>query len=158
MEQSNGKFLLLKILQVKLSKILKADQMKTHFTLSVVHCNCSICVMKQNHHFIVPKEKFSLIKGQESLKEYNFNTGAAKYLSVTTFIKSHSLYPLTCRHLFCGLCGVQSFYIPRSNPDGVGVMPHCVTSNTIKSKTVIAFDGDNWEDSFEKDKTVKHMA
>ena len=31
------------------------------------------------------------------------------------------------RHRFCSVCGVQSFYRPRSNPDGVGVVPHCIT-------------------------------
>ena len=25
----------------------------------------------------------------------------------------------TARHRFCATCGVQAFYIPRSNPDGV---------------------------------------
>ena len=28
--------------------------------LNVYRCNCSVCVMKQNHHFCVPKSKFKL--------------------------------------------------------------------------------------------------
>ena len=48
-----------------------------HF-ISVVKCNCSICHMKQNHHFIVPKEDFTLISGESNLTVYTFNTGAAK--------------------------------------------------------------------------------
>ena len=62
------------------------------------------------------------------------------------------------RHYFCRLCGVQSFYIPRSNPGGVAVMPHCVTSDTILATTVVTFDGANWEEAFCRDQTVKNMA
>ena len=59
--------------------------------------------MKQNHHFIVPKENFTLLKGEEDGKiiKYEFNTKQAK-------------------HTFCATCGVQSFYIPRSNQNGYG--------------------------------------
>ena len=63
--------------------------------------SCSICAMKSNLHFVVPSSKFRLIKGSESLQTYTFNTHKAK-------------------HMFCKICGVQSFYIPRSNPDGYG--------------------------------------
>lgn len=45
------------------------------------------------------------------------------------------------------MCGVQSFYTPRSNPDGVGVMPHCLEKETIKSINMKYFDGANWEES-----------
>ena len=33
-------------------------------TLKCVNCNCSICTKKQNHHFIVPKHKFTLLCGE----------------------------------------------------------------------------------------------
>ena len=56
---------------------------------------------KSNLHFVVPGYKFKILKGKELLTTYTFNTHQAK-------------------HLFCKLCGVQSFYIPRSNPDGYG--------------------------------------
>ena len=45
---------------------------------SVVKCSCSICVMKQNHHFIVPKEDFTLLSGESELTVYTFNTHAAR--------------------------------------------------------------------------------
>ncbi|XP_058854149.1 centromere protein V-like isoform X3 [Acipenser ruthenus] len=67
--------------------------------LHVFSCSCSICTKKQNHHFIVPASRFSLLQGAESLTTYTFNTHIAK-------------------HMFCKTCGVQSFYRPRSNPDG----------------------------------------
>ena len=42
--------------------------------LTVVNCNCSVCRMKQNLHVIVPQEKFYLIKGDQDLTTYTFNT------------------------------------------------------------------------------------
>ena len=42
-------------------------------------------------------------------------------------------------------CGVVSYYIPRSNPDGVAVTVHCLDPATIKSVTTKHFDGQNWE-------------
>ncbi|XP_064620030.1 centromere protein V-like [Lineus longissimus] len=94
--------------------------------LKVVICNCSICHMKQNKHFIVPKSKFTLCKGEDQLTTYTFNTHVAK-------------------HTFCRICGIQSFYTPRSNPDGVGITPHCLDSGTVKREDIESFDGQNWE-------------
>ena len=48
------------------------------FSILVVQCSCSICEMKQNHHFIVPKEDFRLLCGESELTEYTFNTHAAR--------------------------------------------------------------------------------
>ena len=52
-------------------------------------CNCSICHMKKNTHFIVPASDFFLDAGEENLSEYRFGTGVA-------------------RHRFCRTCGVQA--------------------------------------------------
>jgi hypothetical protein len=62
--------------------------------LVVWNCNCSICKMKKNYHFIVPSKNFELLSGKDELSEYKFNTKVA-------------------RHLFCKNCGVQAFYHPR---------------------------------------------
>ncbi|KAH3886540.1 hypothetical protein DPMN_010551 [Dreissena polymorpha] len=94
--------------------------------LHVYHCNCSICVKKQNHHFIVPSAKFTLLKGVDNITVYTFNTHQAK-------------------HTFCKTCGVQCFYTPRSNPDGVGVTPHSLDPGTVEEIEVEEFDGQNWE-------------
>jgi len=91
-------------------------------------CNCSVCAMKRNVHFIVPAADFSLHTPAERLSEYNFGTGVA-------------------RHLFCRRCGVQSFYHPRSNPDGVGVTLYCVDEGTIADVEIRKFDGQHWERS-----------
>lgn len=89
-------------------------------------CNCSICSKSGFIHLIVPKSRFSLVQGSENLSTYTFNTGVAK-------------------HLFCNVCGVKSFYIPRSNPDGYSVNVRCLEPGTIVKVTVRQFDGKNWE-------------
>ncbi|MEO1472448.1 MAG: GFA family protein [Pseudomonadota bacterium] len=92
----------------------------------VEDCNCSICRMSGNIHVIVPASRFKLAKGEDVLTEYTFNTGAAK-------------------HLFCSVCGVKSFYIPRSNPDGVAVTWRCLDDWDALDIRIDAFDGVNWE-------------
>ncbi|GMR56677.1 hypothetical protein PMAYCL1PPCAC_26872 [Pristionchus mayeri] len=95
--------------------------------LTVYRCNCSICNKKKNEHFIVSSTCFRLISGEDSLTTYTFNTHQAK-------------------HRFCKVCGVQSFYIPRSNPTDFGVMPHCIDSPTVERIEYIDFDGQEWEE------------
>jgi len=92
----------------------------------VQHCNCSICSMLGFVHLIVPAKRFSLLRGEEHLQEYRFNTG-------------------TARHFFCGHCGIKSFYVPRSNPDGISVNLRCLKLPPDLHVTVENFDGKNWE-------------
>lgn len=96
--------------------------------LAVQECNCSICSMTGFQHLIVPASRFKLLRGEEALVSYSFNTG-------------------TARHLFCGRCGIKSFYVPRSNPDGYSVNARCLDSATVGRLTVEPFDGRNWEAS-----------
>ncbi|XP_023688848.1 centromere protein V isoform X1 [Paramormyrops kingsleyae] len=114
-------------------------QVLTSPDLLVFHCNCSICTKKQNHHFIVPSSQFTLLQGLENLTTYTFNTHTAK-------------------HTFCRTCGVQSFYTPRSNPDGYGVAPHCLDKGTVRSITVENFCGVKWEESMQNHKTIRNMS
>ena len=51
----------------------------------------------------------------------------------------------TAQHYFCRVCGIQSFYVPRSNPDGYDVDVRCLDPGTLESYTVIPFDGAHWE-------------
>ena len=46
---------------------------------------------------------------------------------------------------FCRHCGVKSFYIPRSHPEGVSVNVRCLDPETIESVDITPFDGQNWE-------------
>ncbi len=94
--------------------------------LLVQDCNCSLCRMSGYWHLIVPAARFRLLSGQDDLVEYTFNTGVA-------------------RHRFCRVCGIKSFYIPRSNPDGVDVNARCLDEGTVASIEIEAFDGRNWE-------------
>jgi hypothetical protein len=95
--------------------------------LQVLECNCSICRMSGFQHLIVPADRFQLLSGAESLVEYAFNTGIA-------------------RHRFCRHCGIKSFYIPRSHPNGIDVNVRCIESATITALTVAPFD-DNDRDA-----------
>ena len=88
-------------------------------------CNCSICENTGYLHLIVPKSKFKLLGGAENLTTYTFNTGLAQ-------------------HKFCKICGIKSFYIPRSNPDGYDVNVRCLEPQP-KDLVVSPFDGKNWE-------------
>jgi len=91
-------------------------------------CNCSICSMTGYLHLIVPANRFRLLRGADQLTTYTFNTG-------------------TARHLFCRHCGIKSFYVPRSNPDGYSVNVRCLDHATIEHLTVEPFDGQHWEQS-----------
>ena len=89
-------------------------------------CNCSICQMTGFVHIIVPGRRFRLRQGRGRLTAYSFNTRVAS-------------------HLFCSVCGVKSFYSPRSNPDGWSVNARCLDDTDDLDIRVEAFDGKNWE-------------
>ena len=94
--------------------------------LELSDCNCSVCRMSGYLHLIVPKSAFRLLTGEADLSDYQFNTAVA-------------------HHYFCNHCGIKSFYVPRSHPDGVSVNARCLDPDTISSTTIEAFDGWNWE-------------
>ena len=96
--------------------------------LTVQDCNCSMCSMTGYLHLIVPAGRFRLLRGDDRLTAYTFNTGVA-------------------RHLFCRRCGIKSFYVPRSNPDGYSVNARCLDRSTIVDLEIEPFDGRNWEQS-----------
>lgn len=77
-------------------------------------------------HLIVPKSRFRLLAGEDDLETYTFNTGVAQ-------------------HRFCRVCGIKSFYVPRSNPNGISINVRCLDPGTIESVTVAHFDGRHWE-------------
>ena len=97
--------------------------------VQVTECNCSMCARSGYLHLIVPKERFKLVSGAEALTTYQFNTG-------------------TARHLFCSVCGVKSFYVPRSHPDGYSVNARCLDEGTLEDMTIVRKDGKNWEKTY----------
>ena len=94
--------------------------------LTVYECNCSICSKSGYLHLPTTKQDFTLLRGEDALNSYTFDTHEAK-------------------HLFCRHCGIKSYYIPRSNPDGFTVNVRCLGQDTIASMTIIPFDGKNWD-------------
>jgi hypothetical protein len=90
-----------------------------------------MCAKTGYLHFIVPQARFEVVSGRELLTSYRFNTGVAE-------------------HLFCKICGIKSFYVPRSHPDGISVNARCLDASTIRSLRVTEFDGAHWEESVAK--------
>ena len=82
-------------------------------------------------HLIVPGSDFRLLAGEDAIETYTFNTGVA-------------------RHHFCRHCGIKSFYVPRSHPNGISVNVNCLDPATIEAVTVTDFDGQNWEQNVHK--------
>jgi hypothetical protein len=98
--------------------------------LAVSECNCSICAKSGYLHLVVPKSQFRLISGADALTTYSFNTR-------------------TAQHLFCSVCGVKSFYVPRSRPDGYSVNARCLDAGTAEELIVTSFNGQDWETAIE---------
>ncbi|WP_395794777.1 GFA family protein [Aquimonas sp.] len=95
--------------------------------IEALDCNCSLCAMSGFLHLIVPATQFRLMSDPAALSEYRFGTG-------------------TARHLFCRVCGVKSYYVPRSNPDGFDINVRCLDPSTRTGLTVTTFDGRaDWE-------------
>ena len=97
----------------------------------LLDCNCSICRKKGFLHLIVPSANFTLLNGREFLTTYTFNTEVAK-------------------HTFCRICGIHSFYRPRSHPQSIDVNIHCLDRDLIAEFEIEFFDGENWEANVSK--------
>jgi hypothetical protein len=95
--------------------------------IEAIDCNCSLCAMTGFLHLIVPASGFRLLSDPQAMIEYRFGTG-------------------TARHFFCATCGIKSWYVPRSNPDGFDVNVRCLDPATIASIRSTPFDGrGDWE-------------
>ena len=89
--------------------------------IAALECNCSICRMTGFLHLIVPQSRLQILRGEADLAEYGFGTR-------------------TARHLFCKHCGIKSFYVPRSPPDGFSVNVRCLDHSTIESVDIDLFE------------------
>jgi hypothetical protein len=99
--------------------------------VELLDCNCSICSMTGYLHLIVPHERFRLLSGEDRLVSYRFGTGAAE-------------------HLFCSVCGIKSFYQPRSHPDAWSINFKALDDASGLAVTRRSFDGRNWEAARER--------
>ena len=80
---------------------------------SVLECNCSHCEAKGMLLSFVPAERFTLLKGEDALSDYRFNTGKIQ-------------------HRFCKTCGVQCF--------GQGEKPDGTPTYAINVRTIDDID------------------
>jgi hypothetical protein len=92
----------------------------------VLECNCSICTRKGYLHWNVPRASFRLLAGDDALATYRFWSGVAQ-------------------HHFCRHCGVASFSVPRSHPDGLDVHAPCLDDVDVGGLSRQPFDGRNRE-------------
>jgi len=101
---------------------------QTPFHIKASRCNCSICKKSGYLHLTVARNEMKLLQGEEFLSEYQFNTR-------------------TARHLFCKVCGVKVFYVPRSHPNSYSVNVNCLKLDERFQIDIRDFDGENWEDN-----------
>jgi len=99
--------------------------------IEATRCNCSICRMTGYLHLFVSRRSFRLLSGESDLETYRFNTGVAE-------------------HYFCRHCGIKSFYVPRSHPEGFSVNVNCLDPDTLESVVTEEFDGRHWEENIAK--------
>jgi hypothetical protein len=92
----------------------------------LLDCNCSICAKTGYLHLIASADDFTLVQGGDVLSDYRWGTG-------------------TARHLFCARCGIKSFYVPRSHPDGFSVNWRALDGVDDVVPLIRAYDGRNWE-------------
>ena len=91
----------------------------------VLKCNCSICKRKGAIMSMVKNEDFTIVKGRDKLKLYQFHSKVAK-------------------HYFCSNCGIYTHHNPRSNPAMTGFNLGCVDEiNIFKLDGVTLIDGQN---------------
>jgi hypothetical protein len=90
----------------------------------VITCNCSICTKRGSILAAVTPDKFKLLKGEDSLTDYQFNR--------------HIIH-----HLFCSVCGTQSF-ARGTTPDGtamVAINVRCLDDVDVEKLAPMQFDG-----------------
>jgi hypothetical protein len=97
--------------------------------IEITECNCSMCSRSGYLHLIVPADRFMLLSGDDVLTTYEFNTRTAK-------------------HRFCSVCGIKSFYVPRSHPDGFSVNARCLDEGTWRIGEVTQTNGREWENMY----------
>ena len=88
----------------------------------IVQCNCSICIRRNAKMIMIPKENFTLTKGESDLVLYQFNSNVAK-------------------HYFCMKCGIYTHHNRKSDPNGMGVNLGCIEELDATEYDPIAFDG-----------------
>ena len=93
----------------------------------LMRCNCSMCKRKGTMVATIDKKDLKIVKGENKIKFYQFNTKVAK-------------------HHFCSECGVQTHNLRRSDPNTYGINIGCMdeidVNELFRLKTFIS-DGQN---------------
>lgn len=89
----------------------------------VMQCNCSHCAIKSLLLTFVTPDKFTLLSGEDTLSDYQFN--------------KHIIH-----HLFCRICGVESFGRGKG-PRGemVAINVRCLDGVDVSALTPMPFNG-----------------
>jgi hypothetical protein len=90
----------------------------------VISCNCSHCAKRGLMLTFVPAEQFKLLKGEDSLVDYRFNTGRIQ-------------------HLFCRDCGIEPFGRgkDRDGSEMVSINVRCLDDVDPAGLNTTLFDG-----------------
>ena len=88
-------------------------------------CTCSMCRMRGAVAVSAKLEDLRILKGEDKLTEYQFNT-------------------MTAKHYFCSVCGIYTHHQRRSNPEQYGVNVACLEGiSPFDFKELIVIDGVN---------------
>lgn len=90
----------------------------------ITTCDCSLCKMRHAVMLKVPEQALTILKGEQDLTLYKWNTRRAK-------------------HYFCKHCGIYVFHRKRSAPDHFGVNVFCLQGFDLHSVPVRATEGAN---------------
>lgn len=96
-------------------------EIDTEFT-EFTRCDCSLCRKKNAVMTKVHESRFRLLRGEQDLGLYQWNTQVAK-------------------HYFCTTCGIYTFHRKRVTPDNYGINVYCLDDADISSVPVIDVDG-----------------
>ena len=93
--------------------------------VDVRRCDCSMCRRRGAIAASVPLSGITVVKGQDVLTTYQFNTKTAK-------------------HYFCSSCGIYTHHQRRSNPEEYAFNVACLQGiNPLKIDGVLTHDGVN---------------
>ena len=90
----------------------------------VMACNCSMCGKAGTLLTFVPADRFTLISGEESLTDYQFNKERI-------------------HHLFCNTCGIKSFArgLGKGDVPTVAINARCLDGVEVSELQVKHVDG-----------------
>jgi len=88
-------------------------------------CDCSMCQRRGAIVASVSLDGIKIIKGEDKLSLYQFNT-------------------MTAKHYFCSICGIYTHHQRRSNPNQYGFNVACLEGvNALKLQNIPTYDGVN---------------